>query len=137
MTTDKNVTNHETSVKLRTFLEQAQALIQEAKGLAGDGAVTDHLDFADHWLGKIDETIAAASPPAIPSAGLREVMARLPAAPWRVRRSLLDGFGGSIEVDNGSNFGNIGHIRDYETACALADLAREVATLDAQNAGDA
>jgi len=60
---------------------------------------------------------------------VREIMARLPAAPWRVTRSLLDGFGASLEVDNGNNFGNIGHIRDYDTACALADLVREVAAL--------
>lgn len=44
------------SKNFRECLDQAQALIQEAKGLAGDGAVTDHLDFAEHWLDKINAT---------------------------------------------------------------------------------
>lgn len=44
------------SKDLRACVDQIQALIQEAKGLAGDGAVTDHLDFAEHWLGKIEDS---------------------------------------------------------------------------------
>lgn len=47
--------------------EQAHALIQEAKGIADNGSVTDHLDFAEHWLRK-----AAALLPAEPVQEMRE-----------------------------------------------------------------
>lgn len=40
---------------MRAALDEACALIQEAKGLAdgpNGGCVTDHLDFAESWIGK-------------------------------------------------------------------------------------
>lgn len=43
-------------------LDQATALIQEAKGLADGpdgGSVTDHLDFAESWISKADDHIAS------------------------------------------------------------------------------
>lgn len=51
----------EADTGVREALEQAHALIQEAKGLAGPGSVTDHLDFAEHWLGKLDTALATPS----------------------------------------------------------------------------
>lgn len=66
------------------------------------------------------------------SAALDEIYAilsRLPAAPWRVRKSMLAGFGGSLEADNAHNFGNIAHFRHYETASAMADLIRSITTI--------
>lgn len=76
--------------------------------------------------------LAAPAPSCAPGE-VGAILARLPAAPWRVTPSLLADFGASLEVDNDSNFGNIGHIRDYDTACALADLVREAATFTASN----
>ncbi|MEH3121143.1 MAG: MazG-like family protein [Sphingomonas phyllosphaerae] len=35
-------------------LDEACALIQEAKGFAGPGYITDHLDFAESWLNEIN-----------------------------------------------------------------------------------
>lgn len=62
-------------------------------------------------------------------ADLRTTLDRLPAPPWRVVGSIYDGFGASLEVDNESNFGNIAHVRQYETATALADIARDLPKL--------
>ncbi|MBI0530895.1 hypothetical protein [Sphingomonas sp. TX0522] len=45
--------------ELREALDEALALIQEAKGLAGPGSVTDHLDFAESWLDKITAALAS------------------------------------------------------------------------------
>lgn len=43
-----------------SFLDEAEALIQEAKGTEGPsgGFVTDHLDFAETWLGKLRATLS-------------------------------------------------------------------------------
>jgi hypothetical protein len=50
-------------------LDQATALIQEAKGEEGPdgGFITDHLDFAEHWINKVRDTLEAAliSAPAV------------------------------------------------------------------------
>ena len=59
---------------------------------------------------------------------------RLPTGQRRVRNSIIAGFEASLEVDNSSHFGNIGHFRRHETATALADLIRALAT--ATPAGD-
>jgi len=47
------------SAEVREALEQAHDLIQEAKGIAGPGSITDHLDFAEHWLNRVDAALAA------------------------------------------------------------------------------
>lgn len=41
-------------------LEQARDLIQEVKGAEGPngGNITDHLDFAEHWIGKVQTALA-------------------------------------------------------------------------------
>lgn len=49
--------------RMQEALDEAHALIQEAKGFAGPGEITDHLDFAESWLDKIDLATLHTPPP--------------------------------------------------------------------------
>jgi hypothetical protein len=102
---------------------QARALIQEAKGAEWPmgGFITDHLDFAEHWLNKAEEIALSATQAPVGEGALREALE----ASQRILRASYIGTGSL----GGSCICGVQWLGDAETHAASCPIAANAAAL--------